>query len=68
MPSEPLSAEAAFIHAVIEDDLATAKDLLTGWLAGELSTFYDQLSQAQALLAAEREARGPYSTTPVRRR
>lgn len=56
----PLSAEAAFLHAVIEEDTDHARHLLTEFSGEELTTLYHQLGEAGALVSAEHEARGPH--------
>lgn len=57
----PLSAEAAFLHAVIEEDTEYARRLLTDFSGAELATLYQQLGEAGALVAAEHQARGPHT-------
>ena len=57
----PLSAEAAILHAVIEEDPDHAKALLADFSGEELVTLYHQLGEAATLVAAEHEARGPHA-------
>lgn len=60
---EPLSAEAAVLHAVIEEDPDHARYLLATQFSGpELAAFYHQLGELGALVAREHQARGPHAT------
>jgi hypothetical protein len=58
----PLSAEAAFLHAVIEEDPDHAKALLKDFSGSELVVLYRVLGEAGEMVAAEHQARGPHAS------
>lgn len=56
-----MSAESEILHALIEEEPGRARALLAAFSGAELVTFYQQLGELGALVAAEHEARGPHS-------
>lgn len=62
MTANPLSLEAAALHAVIEDDTAHARHLLARLSGGELVSLYHQLDNLRDLVTSEYNARGPHHT------
>lgn len=62
MPQPP-SAEAAVLHAVIEEDKPRVHDLLTQFTGPELVCFHHQLGLLIDLVTIEHQQRGPHVPT-----
>lgn len=59
--SVPLSAEAAFLHALIEGRPDDARETLADFSGSELVDLYRVLGEAGEMVASEHQARGPHA-------